>query len=83
MNFILILQTLSDPEKKSDYDRFGKTSATNEQAPRGGPGFYSHGGDPFQSFFGRGGGFGNFKFDFGAGGGINDDLIDKFSINTK
>ena len=65
-------QTLIDPEKKEEYDRFGKTSASGDQG---------RGQQQFQrrSFFGN---FGNFHFDFGAGS-VNDELIEKFNINLK
>ena len=67
------LQTLSDPEKKEEYDRFGTTSSSSDQ---------SRGRQQYQkrSFFGN---FGNFHFDFGAGGSVNDELIEKFNINLK
>ncbi|CAH1775721.1 unnamed protein product [Owenia fusiformis] len=44
-------ETLSDPEKRSDYDNFGTTSAREENHMR-----REH--DPFAHFFGGGGGFG-------------------------
>ena len=62
-------ETLSDPEKRSAYDRFGEDAESHQGFPGGG-GFH---GDPFTIFeqVFRGGGFGgsggNMRFDFGGG----------------
>ena len=57
-------EVLSDPDKRSVYDRYGEEGLKQQGGGRGGGG----GGDPFDifnSFFGGGGGFG---FNFGGGG---------------
>src|SRR6188508_1319814 len=47
-------EVLSDPEKRSRYDRFGTTDGFEMGDPFGGGGL----GDIFDAFFGGGGGFG-------------------------
>ncbi|KAI8059211.1 hypothetical protein BC940DRAFT_248002 [Gongronella butleri] len=59
-------ETLSDPQRRADYDRFGS------EGPGGGPGGMSAD-DLFANLFGGGGGGGPAGFDFfggGAGGGF-------------
>lgn len=63
-------ETLSDPEKRAAYDRFGEDAESRQGFPGGG-----FQGDPFSIFeqVFRGGGFGgpggNMRFNFGGGGG--------------
>lgn len=68
-------QVLSNPEKRSQYDRFGQT---HEQASRNGGGF--GGGNPFEGFdfsgFSSGGGF-------GFGGGMEDMFSDFFGGGSR
>lgn len=59
-------QTLSDPEKRRQYDTFGSA----------GPNMGGFGGQP--GFGGAGAGFGNGGFEFNFGGGLNDLFSDMF-----
>lgn len=76
-------ETLSDPEKRQQYDDFGYTAADAGQQRgqgRGPQGFHGFQGfQGFESFFGGGGGF-HFNFnDFGGG----ESIIDKYRINLR
>ena len=77
---IFLFQTLSDPEKRQQYDDFGYTAAdasqqrAQQQGFRGFPGFQG-----FDNFFGGGGGF-KFNFNFNDFGG-GESIIDKYRIN--
>lgn len=62
---------LSDPEKRSQYDQFGRTF----QGAGAGNGSQGFGGFDFSQF---GGANGNFHFDFGNGGGFEDIFSDLF-----
>ena len=78
----MYFQTLSDPEKREQYDDFGYTAADAGQQrgqQRGFQGFQGF------DFFGGGGGFKfNFNFnDFGGGGGGGESIIDKYRINLR
>ena len=70
---------LTDPEKRREYDQFGKDYVEQkERGGGGGGGAGGAGGQHFQEFFsqmfgGGGGGGGHFKFEFGGGGGGGDD----------
>lgn len=78
--FICIVQTLGDPERRSQYDKFGYTSAKDHrQQSRGSPFGDPFHGDPFEGFFHN---FHNFKFNFG-GSGFTDSFIEKNEINMR
>lgn len=78
--FICIVQTLGDPERRSQYDKFGYTSAKDHrQQNRGSPFGDPFHGDPFEGFFNN---FQNFKFNFG-GSGFTDSFIEKNGINMR
>ena len=81
----LFFQTLSDPQKRQQYDDFGYTAADAGARQQRGQGHGFHGFQPFESFFGGGRGF-EFKFnfdDFGGGFGGGESLIDKYRINLR
>ena len=81
----LFFQTLSDPQKRQQYDDFGYTAADAGSRQQRGQGHGFHGFQPFESFFGGGRGF-EFKFnfdDFGGGFGGGESLIDKYRINLR
>nr|XP_022341164.1 dnaJ homolog subfamily C member 16-like [Crassostrea virginica]XP_022341165.1 dnaJ homolog subfamily C member 16-like [Crassostrea virginica] len=70
-------ETLGDPERRSQYDKFGYTSAKeHQQQNRGGPFGHPFHGDPFEGFFH------NFKFNFG-GSGFKDSFVEKNDINMR
>ncbi|XP_062581123.1 dnaJ homolog subfamily C member 16-like [Saccostrea cucullata] len=72
-------ETLGDPERRSQYDKFGYTSAKeHRQQSRGSP-FGDPFGDPFEGFFHH---FGGFDFKFG-GSGFTDTFIEKNNINMR
>ena len=58
-------ETLSNPEKRSQYDQFGHDAYTRGGGGAGGAGFNAQ--DIFSQFFGGGGGFGGFEDLFGGG----------------
>lgn len=73
-------ETLGDPERRSQYDKFGYTSAKDHrQQSRGSPFGDPFHGDPFEGFFHN---FHNFKFNFG-GSGFTDSFIEKNEINMR
>ncbi len=65
----LAYETLSNPEKRRQYDQFGHDAYTSSQRGGAGPDFNAQ--DIFSQFFGGGGGGGGFSFEdlFGGGGG--------------
>lgn len=68
---------MGDPERRSQYDKFGYTSAKeHQQQNRGGPFGHPFHGDPFEGFFH------NFKFNFG-GSGFKDSFVEKNDINMR
>lgn len=62
-------ETLSDPDKKRQYDQFGHDAYTSRGGAGGGAADFRHAQDIFSQFFGGGGG-GGFSFEdlFGGGG---------------
>ncbi|XP_046332432.2 dnaJ homolog subfamily C member 16-like [Haliotis rufescens] len=69
-------ETLSDPEKRSTYDNYGYTSASNNEGRN--HNFRQQGFAPFDNFFGGGGGGGGFRFSFGG-----DSIIEKHRITLR
>ena len=75
-------QTLGDKDKRSDYDNFGRTSATQGQGQQwGGGGFQQGGFGPFESFFG--GSFGGFNFGGFNFGADSDSGVEKYIITYR
>lgn len=75
--FLILFQTLGDPEKRQDYDNFGYTSA-NARQPNRAQHHAFHGFDPFDAFFSS-----QFNFNFGGGRGGGDSIIDKHMITLR
>ena len=78
----ILFQTLSDKEKRAEYDNFGTTSAQADGGRRGHNPFGGFDDSPFGHFFRQdGGGFGGFNFRFG--GGRQESSVSKYRLSLK